>query len=199
MIHLDHFIAIWFHTRLTPAWARMLHAMSDPGGPEWIGFVVLCLTFCLVWKRHWRGLATVLLTIPGGLLLCEGVKLLVHRHRPYVVGPFVDWSGYSFPSGHTTCATLLYGLLCADDAAILQALEPSSPDDLCGVDDDRDRRFQPHRAGGALPERCAGGDGVRNDLAYPLLDHAPEQWPVADFGPAVVVPVLATASDGPPN
>src|SRR4029077_9187194 len=38
-------------------------------------------------------------------------KILVHRHRPFTEGPFVDWSGYSFASGHTIGATLLYGQL----------------------------------------------------------------------------------------
>ncbi len=41
----------------------------------------------------------------------ECVKMLVHRHRPFVDGWFVDWSGYSFASGHTIGATLLYGQL----------------------------------------------------------------------------------------
>jgi len=36
---------------------------------------------------------------------------LVHRHRPFVDGWFVDWSGYSFASGHSIGATLLYGQL----------------------------------------------------------------------------------------
>src|SRR5260370_13107033 len=45
------------------------------------------------------------------MLLNEWVKILVHRHRPFVDGPFVDWSGYSFASGHTIGATLLYGQL----------------------------------------------------------------------------------------
>jgi undecaprenyl-diphosphatase len=45
------------------------------------------------------------------MLLNECLKLLVHRHRPFVDGPFVDWSGYSFASGHTIGATLLYGQL----------------------------------------------------------------------------------------
>src|SRR5437868_11853644 len=43
--------------------------------------------------------------------LNEWVKVLVHRHRPYIDGTFVDWSGYSFASGHTIGATLLYGQL----------------------------------------------------------------------------------------
>ena len=31
--------------------------------------------------------------------------------RPFLDGPFVDWSGYSFANGHTIGATLLYGTL----------------------------------------------------------------------------------------
>ena|ERR1700737_1236757 len=45
------------------------------------------------------------------MLLNEPLKTIVHRHRPFLEGPFVDWSGYSFASGHTIGATLLYGQL----------------------------------------------------------------------------------------
>ena len=54
---------------------------------------------------------TLIVAVPGGMLLNEWVKVLVHRQRPFVDGPFVDWSGYSFASGHTIGATLLYGQL----------------------------------------------------------------------------------------
>ena len=54
---------------------------------------------------------TLVIAVPGGMLLNEWVKVLVHRQRPFVGGPFVDWSGYSFASGHTIGATLLYGQL----------------------------------------------------------------------------------------
>src|SRR5437879_12088042 len=53
----------------------------------------------------------MVVAVPGGMLLNECVKMLVHRHRPFVDGWFVDWSGYSFASGHTIGATLLYGQL----------------------------------------------------------------------------------------
>src|ERR1700674_5524515 len=49
--------------------------------------------------------------VPGGMLLNEWIKILVHRHRPFIDDWFVDWSGYSFASGHTIGATLLYGQL----------------------------------------------------------------------------------------
>jgi membrane-associated phospholipid phosphatase len=64
-----------------------------------------------VWKRWWPSLVTLIVAVPGGMMLNELVKLLVHRHRPFVDGPFVDWSGYSFASGHTIGATPLYGQL----------------------------------------------------------------------------------------
>jgi membrane-associated phospholipid phosphatase len=64
-----------------------------------------------VWKRWWPSLVTLIVAVPGGVLLNECVKVLVHRQRPFVDGPFVDWSGYSFASGHTIGATLLYGQL----------------------------------------------------------------------------------------
>jgi len=64
-----------------------------------------------VWKKWWPSLVTLIIAVPGGMLLNEWLKILVHRHRPFVDGPFVDWSGYSFASGHTIAATLLYGQL----------------------------------------------------------------------------------------
>ncbi len=50
----------------------------------------------------------MIVAVPGGMLLNEWVKVLVNRHRPFVDAPFVDWSGYSFASGHTIGASLLY-------------------------------------------------------------------------------------------
>ena len=107
----DHGIATWFHERLTPAFVTVLHAFADFGSGEWIGVVLFALVLFFAWKRSWPSLVTLIVTVPGGMLLNEGLKLVVHRQRPFVDGPFVDWSGYSFASGHTIAATLLYGQL----------------------------------------------------------------------------------------
>ena len=61
-----------------------------------------------VWKRAWPALLTIIVAVPGGMLLNELLKLAVHLHRPFLDGWFVDWSGYSFARGHTIGATLLY-------------------------------------------------------------------------------------------
>jgi membrane-associated phospholipid phosphatase len=107
----DHGIAVWFHERLSPTFITVLHAFTDFGSSEWIGLVLFALVLFFVWKRSWPSLVTLIIAVPGGMLLNEWVKVLVHRQRPFVQGQFVDWSGYSFASGHTIGATLLYGQL----------------------------------------------------------------------------------------
>ena len=107
----DQGIATWFHDRLTPAFVSALNAVTEFGSSEWIGIVVFALVLFFVWKRSWPSLVTLLIAVPCGMLLNEWLKLAVHRQRPFVEGAFVDWSGYSFASGHTIGATLLYGQL----------------------------------------------------------------------------------------
>jgi membrane-associated phospholipid phosphatase len=107
----DQGIATWFHERLTPAFASVLRALTEFGSSEWIGMVLLALVLFFVWKRWWPSLVMLLVAVPCGMLLNEWLKLAVHRDRPFVEGAFVDWSGYSFASGHTIGATLLYGQL----------------------------------------------------------------------------------------
>ena len=107
----DHEVAGWFHAHLTRAFVTVLRAFTEFGSSEWIGVILFLLVVFFVWKRWWPSLVTLIVAVPGGMLLNELVKVVVHRHRPFVDGPFVDWSGYSFASGHTIGATLLYGQL----------------------------------------------------------------------------------------
>ena len=107
----DHGIATWFHAHLTPTFVTVLHTFTEFGSGEWIGIVLSALVVFFAWKRWWPSLIMLIIAVPGGMLLNEWLKLAVHRQRPFVEGPFVDWSGYSFASGHTIGATLLYGQL----------------------------------------------------------------------------------------
>ena len=107
----DHEVATWFHAHLTRTFVTVLRAFTDFGSSEWIGAVLFVLVVFFVWKRWWPSVVTLIVAVPGGMLLNEWIKVVVHRQRPFVTGPFVDWSGYSFASGHTIGATLLYGQL----------------------------------------------------------------------------------------
>ena len=106
---IDHGIALWFHSRLTPAFVSVLRGITEFGSSEWIALVLSIAVLFFIFKRWWPSLVTLVVAVPGGMLLNELVKVLVHRHRPFEDGWFVDWSGYSFASGHTIGATLLYG------------------------------------------------------------------------------------------
>src|SRR6266498_4710742 len=117
----DHSIAAWFHERLTPVFVSVLRAFTEFGSGEWIGIILFALVLFFAWKRWWPSLVMVIVAVPGGMLLNEWLKLAVHRQRPFVEGPFVDWSGYSFASGHTIAATLLYGQLLLFVLPVLKA------------------------------------------------------------------------------
>jgi len=108
---IDHGAALWFHARLTPTFVSVLRGITEFGSSEWIAVILSIAVLLFVFKRWWQSLLMMVVVVPGGMLLNEWVKLLVHRHRPFVDGWFVDWSGYSFASGHTIGATLLYGQL----------------------------------------------------------------------------------------
>src|SRR5256885_3762243 len=108
---IDHGAALWFHAHLTPSVVSVLKGITEFGSSEWIAIVLSVAVLVFIFKRWWPSLVTLVLAVPGGMLLNELVKILVHRHRPFEDGWFVDWSGYSFASGHTIGATLLYGQL----------------------------------------------------------------------------------------
>jgi undecaprenyl-diphosphatase len=106
---LDRGVAVWFHSHLTPAFVNVLRGITEFGSSEWIAVVLSIAVVLFIFKRWWPSLITMVVAVPGGMLLNELVKILVHRHRPFEQGWMVDWSGYSFASGHTIGATLLYG------------------------------------------------------------------------------------------
>jgi membrane-associated phospholipid phosphatase len=108
---VDHGLANWFHAHLTRTFVSVLRDFTELGASEWITVVLSVLVLFFIWKRWWASLVTLIIVVPGGMLLNELLKLVVHRHRPFVDGWFVNWSGYSFASGHTIGATLLYGQL----------------------------------------------------------------------------------------
>jgi undecaprenyl-diphosphatase len=47
------------------------------------------------------------------MLLNKLLKYAFHRPRPFFTDPIISLDSYSFPSGHTMAATVLYGVLAA--------------------------------------------------------------------------------------
>jgi undecaprenyl-diphosphatase len=59
--------------------------------------------------NYW--LLTVAVVVPGGMLINVLLKYFFQRARPSFDDPLLTLATYSFPSGHTVNATLLYGVL----------------------------------------------------------------------------------------
>jgi undecaprenyl-diphosphatase len=80
--------------------------------------VVVCTVAVLVglylWQRRERfWVAAFWLSVFGGLLLNNILKLVFHRARPHFRDAIQALTSYSFPSGHTMIATVFYGALAA--------------------------------------------------------------------------------------
>src|ERR1051325_579315 len=111
ILNIDGFLARWFHARLNSHSGPILQTMSFAGSGTLMSVALVLGVFLLAYRRRWQALITLILSVPLGIVLGEVIKVIVRRPRPYVMGPFVDWAGYSFPSGHAISATLFYGFL----------------------------------------------------------------------------------------
>lgn len=107
----DKHVAEWFHHRTTPGLTAAMQVITDFASPLWVTCVAVVTGLVLLWKRCWYRLLALVLVIPGGMALLPLLKMAFHRHRPSFEDTFLILPGYSFPSGHTMAATLLYGLL----------------------------------------------------------------------------------------
>lgn len=110
---IDLNVANWFHLHAKSAWTPFMlvvthwHAMFG-------AFVMCALLGGFFYTRgahYW--LATLVLAMAGGMLLNLGLKYTFQRARPTFEEPLVSLSSFSFPSGHTSGATLFYGVLMA--------------------------------------------------------------------------------------
>ncbi|WP_295999813.1 phosphatase PAP2 family protein [Rugamonas sp.] len=88
-------------------WMRLVSLLHSPGAS---GVLALPLAAVFWWRRDYGWLLMAALCLPGGMLLNELIKLIFQRGRPLLEQPLVVLTSYSFPSGHTAAATVLYGL-----------------------------------------------------------------------------------------
>lgn len=107
----DKHIAEWFHHRATPGLTATMQIITSLASPLWVLCIAVVTALVLWRKRYWYRLLALLLIVPGGMALLPLLKMAFHRHRPNFEDAFLIFQGYSFPSGHTMAATLLYGSL----------------------------------------------------------------------------------------
>jgi len=107
----DKNVAEWFHERRTPGLTTTMQLVSGLASPVWVTGVAAVAAWGLWRKRYWYRLLALVLVVPGGMVLDFLLKSAFHRQRPSFADSFLIFHGYSFPSGHTMAATLLYGVL----------------------------------------------------------------------------------------
>ncbi|WP_443113825.1 phosphatase PAP2 family protein [Herbaspirillum seropedicae] len=113
LTRLDQQLADWFNQRAFSPLTELVLGYTHLHGT--IGVLVMggLLLRHMVRARQWPWVIDLLLVLPGGMLLNYLLKHLFARLRPSFEDPLLVLHSYSFPSGHTIGATLLYTMLAA--------------------------------------------------------------------------------------
>ena len=108
----DREISFWMYhhrARYLTQIATVLAQMGSP--PVMVGLGLVSALLGVFWRKV-RGAAwTMPIAIIGAGVIIQGVKLVIKRPRPSFFAPLLHESGFSFPSGHSLIAIVVYGLL----------------------------------------------------------------------------------------
>ncbi|MCF7864617.1 MAG: phosphatase PAP2 family protein [Kiritimatiellales bacterium] len=108
---LDRNVVQWFNDHRTPGLTSAMLVATHFASALWVTCATLA-TGLVLWRKRCRyRLLALMLVVPGGVAQIPLLKMAFHRRRPSAEDAYSVFHGYSFPSGHTMTATLLYGLL----------------------------------------------------------------------------------------
>ena len=111
LMRLDERIQGDVHGDTTPDLTRVMFCLTDIGSPKTL-LPAIPLLAGLLWWRRLRHAAVLLLIATGGSgLLVLLLKLHFRRVRPDLPWAFAHEPSYSFPSGHSVLAVVVYGTL----------------------------------------------------------------------------------------
>ena len=113
LVTVDQQIAQWFRAHATPALTRWMLIITNAHGIVAISVMGLVFGLYLAWRRNWYWLLTLVIVLPGGILMNSLLKQIFRRDRPNLDDTLLYLVNYSFPSGHVTGAALFYGVLAA--------------------------------------------------------------------------------------
>ena len=108
VVTVDLAVERWADAQATALTDGVLGALTHLGDTETIVGVAIAVGVYGLWR--WRRAAVplfVLLVVLGQMLISNAIKVIIDRARPEL-RPRADFTGTSFPSGHTTAATATY-------------------------------------------------------------------------------------------
>ena len=117
LVAVDQVVTHWFQQHSADGVTRWMLLVTDAHDVVPLSALGLAFALHLGWRRDWYWLLTLFLVLPGGMLLNLLLKQIFQRGRPILDEPLLGLASYSFPSGHVTGATLIYGVLAAFFAA----------------------------------------------------------------------------------
>ena len=108
---IDQQLSAWLARNRSPALTTFFIIVTALGSTAVGTIVAVVLGVYLLLRRQRYWFAATILTIAGGSLLNRFLKLAFQRARPELDDPITAFAGYSFPSGHTMAATVVFGTL----------------------------------------------------------------------------------------
>lgn len=112
VVRFDRGILMWMDRHHEPVLTTIAKGLAWMGSPAVIVTVAAVATVVGMAVPRTRGAAWTFPVAAGGAgLIIQGVKLAVHRTRPDLFQPLIHEQGYSFPSGHSMIAVVIYGLI----------------------------------------------------------------------------------------
>lgn len=111
LTQFDQALATALYQNATLDQVAVFKVITDLGDMPVLAAVGLAVGVMLLIRRRWLLLISWGITLAGGALLNVTLKAIFQRVRPEFDNPFVDASGWSFPSGHAMIALITYGML----------------------------------------------------------------------------------------
>jgi membrane-associated phospholipid phosphatase len=108
VVTVDLAVERWAEAHATAFTDGVLGALTHLGDTETIVGVAIAVGAYGFWRwRRWAVPLFVLMVVLGQMLISNTIKVVIDRARPEL-RPRADFTGTSFPSGHTTAATATY-------------------------------------------------------------------------------------------
>src|SRR5262249_32393472 len=99
------------HARTAPAVVNFFRAFTFLASTRMLFIEATVVALVLAARRNWRLALAWMAAICSGYLLVHVLKAVIARPRPVFPDPFDLATNASFPSGHTSGAVLVFGLL----------------------------------------------------------------------------------------
>ena len=107
----DQAIQSWVHGFARPVLTEVMRGLSWIGSPFVLTPAVVLSAGLMWWWRLRDDAVLVVSAALGGVVLNEVMKLHFKRSRPDLPWAFVHEHSFSFPSGHSVLAIVMYGVL----------------------------------------------------------------------------------------